>query len=53
MADTLARNDRAQASRMTNWTPFRDLLGFDPFHSLRSNWGLRTRRHAYRKRIRG
>jgi HSP20 family protein len=39
MADTLAQNDRA-ASRMAHWTPFRDLLGFDPFASLRSNWGL-------------
>jgi HSP20 family molecular chaperone IbpA len=35
MADTLARNERPQASRMASWTPFRDLLGFDPFQSMR------------------
>lgn len=35
MSDTLARNDRQQASRMASWTPFRDLLGFDPFQSMR------------------
>jgi HSP20 family molecular chaperone IbpA len=36
MADTLARNERQQqASRMASWTPFRDLLGFDPFQSMR------------------
>jgi HSP20 family protein len=39
MTDTLARSDRA-ASQMAHWTPFRDLLGFDPFASLRSSWGL-------------
>jgi HSP20 family molecular chaperone IbpA len=37
MADTLASGDRT-AARMAHWTPFRDLLGFDPFASLRSNW---------------
>jgi HSP20 family molecular chaperone IbpA len=35
MADTLARSDRGQASRMGNWTPFRDWLGFDPFQVMR------------------
>lgn len=35
MADTLTRTDRNQASRMASWTPFRDLLGFDPFQSMR------------------
>jgi len=35
MPDTLVRNDRGQASRMAGWTPFRDLLGFDPFHLMR------------------
>jgi HSP20 family protein len=34
MADTLARNDRSQSPRMASWTPFRDLLGFDPFQSM-------------------
>ncbi len=24
--------------RAAPWTPFRDLLGFDPFHTLHSNW---------------
>jgi HSP20 family molecular chaperone IbpA len=38
MADTLARSDRTTPSRMANWTPFRDLLGFDPFHALRSGF---------------
>jgi HSP20 family protein len=35
MADSLTRSDRNQASRMASWTPFRDLLGFDPFQSMR------------------
>lgn len=35
MADSLTRNERNQASRMASWTPFRDLLGFDPFQSMR------------------
>jgi HSP20 family protein len=35
MADSLTRSDRNQASRMASWTPFRDLLGFDPFQSTR------------------
>ena len=35
MTDSLARPDRTQPSRMANWTPFRDLLGFDPFQSMR------------------
>lgn len=40
MTDTLARNGGQQASRMANWMPFRDLLGFDPFQALRSNWAF-------------
>lgn len=35
MTDSLTRSDRNQASRMASWTPFRDLLGFDPFQSMR------------------
>lgn len=35
MADSLTRNERNQPSRMASWTPFRDLLGFDPFQSMR------------------
>ena len=40
MAETLVRNggSRGSASRMTPWTPFRDLLGFDPFQAFRTNW---------------
>jgi HSP20 family protein len=41
MTDSLVRNqNRGQASRMTPWTPFRDLLSVDPFQSLRSNWAF-------------
>lgn len=41
MADSPTREaNRAQASRMVPWTPFRDLLGFDPFQALRSNWAF-------------
>jgi HSP20 family molecular chaperone IbpA len=41
MADSVVRNlNRGQASRMTPLAPFRDLLGFDPFQSLRSNWAF-------------
>jgi HSP20 family molecular chaperone IbpA len=35
MTDTLARNERSASSRMASWTPIRDLLGFDPFASMR------------------
>lgn len=35
MTDSLIRNDRRTAARMGSWTPFRDLLGFDPFQSMR------------------
>ncbi|MBV9719114.1 MAG: Hsp20 family protein [Candidatus Eremiobacteraeota bacterium] len=35
MTDSLARNDRPPSPRVANWTPFRDLLGFDPFQSMR------------------
>ncbi len=35
MTDTLVRNERTAPSRMASWTPFRDLLGFDPFESTR------------------
>jgi HSP20 family molecular chaperone IbpA len=44
MADTLARADRTTPSRVANWTPFRDLLGFDPFHLLRSGFEYDVRR---------
>jgi HSP20 family molecular chaperone IbpA len=41
MADSPVRSgNRGQVSRMAPWTPFRDLLGFDPFQSLRSNWAF-------------
>jgi HSP20 family molecular chaperone IbpA len=40
MTDTLARNDRPGGSLLTNWAPFRDLLGFDPFAHVRSSWGF-------------
>ncbi|MBV8345940.1 MAG: Hsp20 family protein [Candidatus Eremiobacteraeota bacterium] len=41
MSDLLVRNaGRNAATRMVPWTPFRDLLGFDPFQSLRSNWAF-------------
>jgi HSP20 family protein len=26
--------------RATAWTPYRDLIGFDPFQTLRSNWAF-------------
>jgi len=26
--------------RLLPWSPYRELLGFDPFQSLRSNWGF-------------
>jgi HSP20 family protein len=39
MADSLARPDR-RVGHMTHWTPFRDLLGFDPFAAVRANWGM-------------
>jgi HSP20 family molecular chaperone IbpA len=35
MADSVARGERGQASRMASWTPFRDWLGFDPFQVMR------------------
>ena len=35
MSDSLARDERGQASRMASWTPFRDWLGFDPFQVMR------------------
>lgn len=41
MSDALARNERGRTDRPApQWTPFRDLLGFDPFQSLRSNWSF-------------
>jgi HSP20 family molecular chaperone IbpA len=40
MTDSVARKDRSGASRLTNWAPFRDLLGFDPFAHVRSSWGF-------------
>ncbi len=39
MTDFLVRNaGRGNATRANPWTPFRDLLGFDPFAATRSNW---------------
>jgi len=42
MTSTLARNESGTPieTRVTPWTPFRDLFGFDPFQALRSNWGF-------------
>jgi HSP20 family protein len=42
MTNALPRSgNRMQVEgRMAPWTPFHDLLGFDPFQSLRSNWGF-------------
>lgn len=39
MSSALARNGNGRPAdeRMAPWTPFRDLLGFDPFQNLRSN----------------
>jgi len=34
--DAVARAE----GRLLPWSPYRDLLGFDPFQSLRSNWGF-------------
>jgi HSP20 family molecular chaperone IbpA len=34
MPDTLVRNGQ-DGSRLASWTPFRDLLGFDPFQAMR------------------
>ena len=33
-------NQTQNEARMVPWTPFRDLLGFDPFQNLRSNYGF-------------
>lgn len=39
MAGALARpQNGTTVDRAAPWTPFRDLLGFDPFRSLGSNW---------------
>lgn len=38
--DSLVRNGGHQARQMATWVPFRDLLGFDPFSGLRSNWAF-------------
>ena len=41
MAGALARpQNGTSVERMVPWTPFKDLLGFDPFRSLGSNWGF-------------
>lgn len=41
MSNALSRYEVGRAEPVTaHWTPFRDLLGFDPFQSLRSNWGF-------------
>lgn len=41
MSNTLSRNGAGAAQtegRPVAWAPFRDLLGFDPFQNMRSNW---------------
>jgi len=41
MTNSLARTNGGPPQlegRAAPWKPFRDLLGFDPFHTLRSNW---------------
>jgi HSP20 family protein len=42
VSSALARgsNGLPNEGRITPWTPFRDLLGFDPFQNLRSNYGF-------------
>lgn len=41
MTSALARNSDAQArGSVTPWSPFQDLLGFDPFQNFRSNWAF-------------
>lgn len=39
MASALARaQNGGSPERTAPWTPFRDMLGFDPFRALGSNW---------------
>jgi HSP20 family protein len=41
MAGAIARSQNGPTlDRVAPWTPFKDLLGFDPFRSLGSNWGF-------------
>ena len=41
MINSLARNGASQLEgRAVQRTPFRDLLGFDPFQTLRSSWAF-------------
>jgi HSP20 family protein len=43
MTNSLARNGNGaagNAATATPWAPYRELLGFDPFAQLRSNWGF-------------
>lgn len=41
MAGALARaQNGASLDRTAPWTPFRDLLSYDPFRSLGSQWGF-------------
>jgi HSP20 family protein len=41
MSDAFARCEVGRVDPVAaHRTPFRDLLGFDPFQSLRSNWGF-------------
>ena len=40
MSDLMTRNGSQQPSRMAHWAPFRDLFGFDPFQTLRSQWAF-------------
>jgi HSP20 family protein len=43
MTNSLAHNGHGAGARVENatpWTPYRELLGFDPFQALRNNWGF-------------
>ncbi len=43
MTNSLVRNGNGGPARVegaTPWTPYRELLGFDPFQTLRNNWAF-------------
>jgi HSP20 family protein len=40
LSNQLARINGSQTDRATPWTPISDLLGFDPFQSLRTSYGF-------------
>jgi HSP20 family molecular chaperone IbpA len=44
MSNSLARNGNGGVSRVEDraipWSPYRELLGWDPFSNLRSNWAF-------------